>query len=293
MKLESWHKSAMISTRKAVFAVTSCYLLPTCRFTVAAVTSSNPSAFLIPHSNRQIVSRTLRNMSSSTTSTSDAETSLPIAENLSQVQERIKKAITSTNRAEGSVRLIAVSKTKPVELLQAAYDAGIRTFGENYAQELITKAPAMPADCKFHFIGPLQSNKAAPLVKSLGLDSLQCVETVCTLKLANKLNNAVSTLQEEGEGGGTKQLGIYLQVNTSGEESKSGLKNAQETVELATKIQDSCPFLRIDGLMTIGAPGDYTCFDTLANCRLAVSESLGVEETSLELSMGELHIVIF
>ena len=106
----------------------------------------------------------------------------------------------------------------------------------------------MPSDCSFHFIGPLQSNKAASLVKSLGLDSLKCVETVCTIKLANKLNNAVSTLQEvqndhENEEKEVKQLGIYLQVNTSGEESKSaGLNNAQEAVDLAMQIKDSCPF---------------------------------------------------
>ena len=178
-------------------------------------------------------------MMSSSSTTHNEETIIPIAENIKNVKDRISKAIEVNNRPENSVRLIAVSKTKPVELLQKAYDAGIRTFGENYAQEVISKAPDMPSDCSFHFIGPLQSNKAAALVKSLGLDSLKCVETVCTIKLANKLNNAVSTLQEvqdddENEEEEVKQLGIYLQVNTSGEESKSaGLNNAQEAVDLA------------------------------------------------------------
>lgn len=223
-------------------------------------------------------------MSSSSTSPTTTTGEIPIADNIKHVEERISKAIEVNNRVENSVRLIAVSKTKPVELLQKAYDAGIRTFGENYAQEVISKAPDMPSDCSFHFIGPLQSNKAASLVKSLGLDSLKCVETVCTIKLANKLNNAVSTLQVQDDD--VKQLGIYLQVNTSGEESKSGLNNAQEAVDLAMQIKDSCPFLRIDGLMTIGAPGDYGCFDTLANCRHTVADSLGVDAESLELSMG-------
>merc|ERR1719231_779085 len=63
--------------------------------------------------------------------------------------------------------LVAVSKTKPLELLQAAYDAGQRSFGENYAQELIEKAPLMPSDVRWHFIGHLQSNKAKALVKGV------------------------------------------------------------------------------------------------------------------------------
>jgi len=172
-----------------------------------------------------------------------------------------------------------------------AYDAGQRYFGENYAQELMGKAEEMPDDIKWHFIGPLQSNKAAPLVKSLGLKKLSCVETVGTMKLANKLNNAVDSWkgeqkgESEGEGEGDK-LGIYIQVNTSGEESKSGVMGGKECTELVRNIMDSCPHLRIDGLMTIGAPGDYSCFDALAELRKDVAEVLAVDVDSLQLSMG-------
>merc|ERR1712071_346901 len=104
------------------------------------------------------------------------------------------------NRKENSVRLVAVSKTKPIELLMKAYNEGQRRFGENYVQELVQKAQEMPEDIEWHFIGPLQSNKAAMLVKNV--PSLVCVETVSTTKLATKLNNAVPD---------NKKLGIYIQ----------------------------------------------------------------------------------
>jgi len=152
------------------------------------------------------------------------------------------------------------------------------------------KAEEMPDDIKWHFIGPLQSNKAAPLVKSLGLKKLSCVETVDTIKLAKKLNNAAESWkgeQEEQEGEGEHdKLGIYIQVNTSGEDSKSGVTGGKQSAELVKEIMDSCPHLRVDGLMTIGAPGDYSCFDALVECRKDVAEVLGVDVDSLALSMG-------
>ena len=154
------------------------------------------------------------------------------------------------------------------------------------------KAEEMPDDIKWHFIGPLQSNKAAPLVKSLGLKKLSCVETVDTIKLAKKLNNAAESWkgeQEEQEGDGAGEhdkLGIYIQVNTSGEDSKSGVTGGKQCAELVKEITDSCPHLRVDGLMSIGAPGDYSCFDALVECRKDVAEVLGVDVDSLALSMG-------
>ena len=148
----------------------------------------------------------------------------------------------------------------------------------------MAKSKEMPDDVSWHFIGPLQSNKAAPLVKTVGLDKLACIETVSTLKLAAKLNRAVETLNEEAQE--KKKLGIYIQINTSGEESKSGVSPGEEVDDLVKQISEECPFLSIDGLMTIGAPGDYSCFDTLAKCRDEVSAILNVEPNSLELSMG-------
>lgn len=220
-------------------------------------------------------------MSASTSS--DAETEVDVAGNISSVKQRMEDSISSIGRQAESVRLVVVSKTKPLELLQAAYETGQRSFGENYAQELMAKSKEMPDDVSWHFIGPLQSNKAASLVKKVGLNKLACIESVSTLKLALKLNRAVETLNGDAEE--NRKLGIYLQINTSGEESKSGLPPS-ELCEMAKKISEECPWLSIDGLMTIGATGDSSCFDTLVQCREQMATVLGLEPNDLELSMG-------
>jgi len=207
-----------------------------------------------------------------------------IAANIGHVRQMMDDAIASCERESGSVRLVAVSKTKPLELLQAAYETGQRYFGENYAQELMTKSAEMPDDVAWHFIGPLQSNKAAQLVKRC-FPKLACIETISTIKLAAKLNRAVDSWNEESSGE-AKKLGIYIQVNTSGEETKSGVTPGAEVCDLVKQISEECPSLSIDGLMTIGAPGDDSCFDTLAECRDEVAKVLGREPQELDLSMG-------
>lgn len=182
-------------------------------------------------------------------------------------------------------RLVAVSKTKPVPLLLEAYEAGQRDFGENYAQELIDKSPLLPADIRWRFIGALQSNKAKPLVH--GVRGLVCVETVDRLKVASALESAVASSERSAI-----KLDVMLQVNTSGEESKSGCEPA-DAPKLAASIAEKCPHLHIVGLMTIGAPrpalepgADDPDFVCLVRCRASVAEVLGVPAESLELSMG-------
>ena len=167
-----------------------------------------------------------------------------------------------------------------------AYDAGQRYFGENYVQELCGKAPVLPNDILWHFIGPLQSNKAATLVKTVGLDQLHCVETVATLKLAKKLDKAVSDLKEEDSNNSNKKLNIYLQINTSGKDTKSGLVPGSDMIDVARSIVEECPHLNLRGLMTIGAPGDMSCFDTLVECRTNLAQELGLNVEDLDLSMG-------
>jgi pyridoxal phosphate enzyme (YggS family) len=142
----------------------------------------------------------------------------------------------------------------------------------------------MPDDVSWHFIGPLQTNKANPLVKAVGLNKLACIETVSSLKLAAKLNRTVETLNEDTDN--KNKLGIYIQVNTSGEESKSGVSPGEELIELVSKISAGCTWLSIDGLMTIGAPGDDSCFDLLRQCRDEVAIILDRDPNDLELSMG-------
>lgn len=101
-------------------------------------------------------------------------------------------------------RLVAVSKTKPVEAIQELYDVGHRHFGENYVQELLDKAPRLPRDIRWHFIGTLQSNKAKALVT--GVPGLWAVESVDSPKLAAKLEAAAATA------GRTEPLRVFVQV---------------------------------------------------------------------------------
>ena len=115
--------------------------------------------------------------------------------------------------------------------------------------------------------------------KSVGGNIQQLtVETVGRIKLANKLDNA---LQDQ-----ESPLKVFVQVNTSGEDSKSGVSPGEECMALCQHIQMECPNLQLVGLMTIGAPGDLHCFQVLKDCRSAVAEALAVEEGELALSMG-------
>ncbi|KAJ9689671.1 hypothetical protein PVL29_012384 [Vitis rotundifolia] len=184
---------------------------------------------------------------------------------LRSVLHRVQQAAERSGRGPNQIRVVAVSKTKPVSLIREVYDSGHRCFGENYVQEIIEKTPQLPEDIEWHFIGNLQSNKVKPLLT--GVPNLAVVETVDDEK---------------------KPLKVMVQVNTSGEESKSGVDPAA-CVELVKHVALGCPNLEFCGLMTIGMP-DYTStpenFKTLANCRSEVCKSLGITEEQCELSMG-------
>ncbi|CAM9249883.1 unnamed protein product [Choristocarpus tenellus] len=204
-----------------------------------------------------------------------------IQANLEAVRQCVANVTTEVDNGGPAPRLVAVSKTKPLGDLIAAYEAGQRIFGENYAQELIEKAPAMPADVLWHFIGHLQSNKARALLE--GVPNLSVLETLDSIKLANKLQ--ACTCESIGR---SIPLGVYIQVDSSGEASKSGVghEDLDAILALARHLREKCPMLELRGIMTIGAPGDLDCFDRLAACRALVAAGLEVEEGSLELSMG-------
>ena len=208
---------------------------------------------------------------------------MDVAANLKEVEKRITSASQKTGNNQ-NVRLVAVSKTKPMELLEAAYDAGCRCFGENYVQEMVEKAETWKdrTDVKWHFIGALQSNKCKTLVSCVEDVSRLTIETVSSTKLANKLENAVQNLAENND---KKRLKVFVQVNTSGEESKSGIQPGLACTDLCRHIVQECPGLELCGLMTIGAIGDLSCFATLKQCRDEVVAALE-DVSALELSMG-------
>jgi pyridoxal phosphate enzyme (YggS family) len=194
-----------------------------------------------------------------------------------------RRAARTAPCAEAPVRLVCASKTKPVAALMAAYAAGARAFGENYVQELIAKAPLLPPDIEWHLIGHLQSNKADEVV--LKTPGLAVIETLDSAKLATKLDKAV-----EKSARAARPLVVFMQVNTSGEDTKSGVEpGSDDLLAIPRHVRDHCPHLRFGGLMTIGMP-DYTSkpenFECLAACRRRIAADLGVPETSLELSMG-------
>ncbi|KAG8347859.1 Alanine racemase N terminal domain [Trypanosoma vivax] len=205
-----------------------------------------------------------------------------IAENYREVLERIRTATgAAQDHPTGSVQLVAVGKTKSPQCLRALYDCGHRDFGENYVQELVEKSAQLAEDIRWHFIGHLQSNKVRDLLE--GVKGLTLVHTVDRTSLATKLDDGCTRYR------GGRPLDVYLQVNTSGEATKSGVEPGISTVELAQFVASKCPNLRLSGLMTIGMP-DYTSrpesFETLLRCRAEVAAATGVDVSTLGLSMG-------
>ncbi|XP_013414433.1 pyridoxal phosphate homeostasis protein [Lingula anatina] len=183
-------------------------------------------------------------------------------------------------------RLVAVSKTKPPDMVLEAYNCGQKHFGENYVQELEQKSRDTVLekcqDIKWHFIGPLQSKK---IPKVIGVPNLFVIETIDTEKLATKLNTAWGKLEK------SDKLKIFVQVNTSKEENKSGC-SPDQCGALVSHIISSCPNLKFGGLMTIGAlgydlsKGPNPDFQELIRCRKEICESLGLRLEEIELSMG-------
>lgn len=162
-------------------------------------------------------------------------------QNMYTVIARIEQAAVNAGRDPNVPRLCAVSKTKPAIAVQELYEAGHRIFGENYVQELVEKSAQLPADISWHFIGSLQSNKVKPLLRDV--PSLACVQTVDSAKLALKLNSAVEALARA-------PLDVYLQVDTSGEDTKSGIPPA-ELGELVQFVSANCPQLRLKGICSL------------------------------------------
>ena len=159
-----------------------------------------------------------------------------LKENLEEVEEKIAKACERAGRAREEVTLIAVSKTKPVEMLQEIYDEGIRDFGENKVQELTEKYEVMPKDMKWHMIGHLQRNKVKYIV-----DKVYLIHSVDSLRLAEEISREAVKKQVE--------VNILIEVNVAQEESKFGT-TTEETEKLVRDIS-FLPGVHIKGLMTI------------------------------------------
>ena len=159
-----------------------------------------------------------------------------LKENLKNVEENIQIACERAGRSRSEVTLIAVSKTKPVSMLQEVYDCGIRYFGENKVQEMCDKMPQMPSDIKWQMIGHLQRNKVKYIVGKTDL-----IHSVDTYRLAEEISVQAKKLNIVQP--------ILVEVNIAGEESKFGT-SAEDAIQLVEEIA-KLENLRIEGLMTI------------------------------------------
>ena len=159
-----------------------------------------------------------------------------IKENLIKVQESINAAALEAGRKPEEVVLIAVSKTKPVSMIEEAYACGCRDFGENKVQELCDKYEVLPKDIRWHLIGHLQRNKVKYVV-----DKAYLIHSVDSLRLAQEIQKEAEKKQV--------QVNILIEVNMAGEESKFGVspEEAENLIRDIAKLPD----VHIQGLMTI------------------------------------------
>ena len=159
-----------------------------------------------------------------------------LRENFRQVEENIRRACGRAGRDPGDVTLIAVSKTKPVELLREAYDLGTRVFGENKVQEIVEKYEALPKDIHWHMIGHLQRNKVKYII-----DKVDLIHSVDSVRLAETIEKEAAKHDLTAN--------ILLEVNVAEEESKFGLKvdEVEQVVDEIAKFSH----IKVCGLMTI------------------------------------------
>ena len=159
-----------------------------------------------------------------------------IKENLSEVIQNIQDACANSNRLAEDVTLIAVSKTKPVSMLEEAYETGCRHFGENKVQEIMDKYDQLPSDIRWHMIGHLQTNKVKYLIgKTALIHSVDSYKLACEIEKQAAKHDCI--------------MDILIEVNIAEEETKFGLSE-EEVFQLVKQVAE-LPHVRIKGLMTV------------------------------------------
>ena len=210
---------------------------------------------------------------------------MSIAANLASIHERITMAARAVGRDPSSIRLVAVSKTRPAADVIAAFQAGQPVFGENYVQELVTKAADVCEPVEWHAIGHLQSNKVRQIA---GLVSL--IHSVDRLSLAREIERQWGALG--------KTCDVLVQVNVSGEASKSGASGG-DALQLVREIAQ-LGHVRVKGLMTMppffddpeAARPFFRALRLLAE-EIAAGEIPNVEMTELSMGMsGDFEVAI-
>jgi PLP dependent protein len=208
---------------------------------------------------------------------------MSIAQNIAIIRERIDRAAARAGRNPGEIGLMAVCKTKPVEAIREAYEAGHRLFGENRVQEFAGKAPLLKdlAEARFHLIGHLQSNKTKQAA-----ELFVAVDSVDSLKLAERLNSAAETIR--------KTLDVLIEINVGGEEAKSGIAPGARELDEILEHASEWKNLRIRGLMTVppfteDPEGARPYFRELRELRDTIARKNLAGVSMDELSIGMSH----
>jgi len=200
-----------------------------------------------------------------------------IKNNIDAIKERMNRACQKCGRNGNEVRLLMATKTVPASIIIEAFKAGETLIGENKVQELLSKADELSSfPHESHFIGHLQSNKIKDVIKYA-----HCIESIDRLDLAEKLEKKLAAEN--------KIMDVFIQVNTSKEESKFGCTE-EEAIPLVENVL-KMPHLKIKGLMTIGLFSDdinltRPCFKVLYNIRKKIDSLHLINEKDLGLSMG-------
>ena len=159
-----------------------------------------------------------------------------IQKNINKVNENIDNALKCRKETSNNVQLIAVSKTKPWEMLQVAYDSGCRLFGENKVQEIMDKYDKLPNDIKWHMIGHLQTNKVKYII-----DKVACIHSVDSVRLAEAISKEAVKKN--------RVIDVLIEINIADEESKFGIK-PENAIDFIREIS-VLPGIHIKGLMTV------------------------------------------
>ena len=201
-----------------------------------------------------------------------------IQENLKEIREKIRIAAVNANRNPEEIKLIAVSKTKPMSAILEAIDEGQMDFGENRPQEIVEKFP-QASDVNWHLIGQLQKNKVKHII-----DKATLIHSVDSLSLADEIQKRAEKID--------KIQDILIQVNISGESTKSGV-SPEDAIQLCKQISNYSN-IRIKGLMTISVRGmtyeeNFELFSQLKKLAEQIARENIPNVSMEELSMGMTH----
>ena len=197
-----------------------------------------------------------------------------LSDNIANLLQRVRLGAQKSQRGDSDILLLAVSKTRPAEDIRAAYNCGLREFGESYLQEALQKMAALEdLDLTWHFIGPIQSNKTRPIA-----EHFDWVHSVGRSKIARRLNDQRPD--------GLAPLQVCLQVNISGEDTKSGAA-LEELPQLVRDIL-TLPRLKLRGLMAIPAATDNVQLQrqSFVRLRTALEQLQAIAPGMDTLSMG-------